>query len=521
MVWPVRRSVLRTPSTSQIIKRRGVNQAECSLAGWRRVEIGQVFGSPLPNLLLFKFIARYNALVALTAEPSIVSSAIPATAGPQPRVDSSDSIDAVESVPHLFFFGFQHVLAMYAGTVAVPLILGAALHLSTAQIIALISADLFTSGLATMLQTIGWWRFGARLPLIQGCSFIAVAPMILIGSRYGIPTMYGSVMVCGLFMVLMGPLYSRMLHLFPPVVIGCVITVIGLTLIPIAGNWLGGGNSSAPGFGGFASLGLGFGTVVLILFIRRFARGIYGNLSVLLGLIAGTAVAWFTGQTNFVEVRATPWWGFARPLLFGLPHFALLPSLILCFAMLVVMTETAGNCLAIGEISGRTIQPATLTAAFRADGLSTILGGVFNSFPYNAYSQNTGLLALSRVRSRYAVAAAGAILVMLGLLPKLAAVIAAIPRPVLGGASLVMFGMTAAAGIEELARVRYADTNNGLIVALSLGVGVLPIAAPGLFLRAPVAAQLFLNSGIFLTTVTAVVLNLFFASNSKPKEDLP
>jgi uric acid transporter len=369
-----------------------------------------------------------------------------------------------------------------------------------------------------LLQTVGWWKFGARLPLIQGCSFICVPPMILIGNRYGIPTMYGAVICCGLFMVVAGPLYSRMLRFFPPVVIGSVIVVIGLTLLPIAGTWLGGGDSSSPDFGSFRALSLGFATVAIVLLVQRFARGIFANLSVLFGLIAGTALAAITGQASFTQVGATPWFAFARPLLFGRPHFALLPSLILCFAMLVVMTETTGNCLAIGEISGREIKPATLTAAFRADGLSTMLGGIFNSFPYNAYSQNTGLLSLSKVKSRYAVAAAGAILVTLGLLPKLAAVIAAIPRPVLGGASLVMFGMTAMAGIEELTRVRYRGTSNGLIVAISLSVGVLPIATPQLFAKAPTEAQLFLNSGIFLTAFTAVLLNIFFASKRESPE---
>jgi NCS2 family nucleobase:cation symporter-2 len=252
-------------------------------------------------------------------------------------------------------------------------------------------------------------------------------------------------------------------------------------------------------------------TIGFIVLVQRFAKGMLANLSVLLGLIAGTALAAAMGQASFTQVSATPWFAFAHPMLFGRPHFALLPSLILCFAMLVVMTETTGNCLAIGEIAGRAIGRSTLSAAFRADGLSTILGGLFNSFPYNAYSQNTGLLSLSKVKSRYAVAAAGAILVVLGLLPKLAAVIAGIPRPVLGGASLVMFGMTAMAGIEELTRVRYAGTNNALVVAISLSVGVLPIATPGLFAHAPEEARLFLNSGIFLTTATAVLLNLCFA----------
>jgi xanthine/uracil permease len=242
--------------------------------------------------------------------------------------------------------------------------------------------------------------------------------------------------------------------------------------------------------------------------VQRFGRGMVKNLSVLVGLVVGTGVAAGLGWAGFGEVGATPWLAMAHPLMFGWPRFALLPSLILCFGMLVVMTETTGNCLAIGEIAGRDISRATLSAAFRADGLSTVLGGVFNSFPYNAYSQNTGLLSLSKVRSRYAVAAAGAILVVLGLLPKVAAVFAGIPRPVLGGASLVMFGMTAMAGIEELARVRYRGTNNALVVAVSVSMGVLPIATPGLFAKAPAALGLFLNSGIFLAAASAVLLNL-------------
>ena len=426
----------------------------------------------------------------------------------------ADSIDQTDSLPRLFAFGLQHVLVMYAGTVAVPLILGGALHLTPRQVIALISADLFTSGLATLLQTLGWWKFGARLPLIQGCSFVCVAPMILIGGQYGIPFIYGSVICCGLFLIVAGPLYSRMLTLFPPVVIGSVITVIGLSLLPLAGGWLGGGDSSAADFGSFRHIALGIATIALVVAVQRFGRGLVANLSVLLGLIGGTALAAMTGQTSFTEVAAAPWFAVARPLLFGWPRFALLPALVMCIAMIVVMTETTGNCLAIGEIAGREIGPATLSAAFRADGLSTMLGGVFNSFPYNAYSQNTGLLMLSKVKSRYAVAAGGALLVTLGLLPKLAAVIAEIPRPVLGGASIVMFGMTAMAGIEELARVPFRGTNNTIVVAISVSVGVLPIATPELFAHAPDAARLFLDSGIFLTTATAVILNLIFSGKT-------
>ena len=427
----------------------------------------------------------------------------------------SGAVDERESFPRLLCFGLQHVLVMYAGTVAVPLILGAALHFTPRQVIALISADLFTSGLATLLQTLGWWKFGARLPLIQGCSFICVAPMILIGSHYGIPALYGAVISCGFFTVLVGPFFSRMLRFFPPVVIGSVITVIGLSLLPVAGAWLGGGEAAAPDFGSLTHLGLGFATIALIVAIQRFGRGMIAHLSVLLGLMGGTALAALAGQAGFRQVTVTPWFAMAHPLLFGRPRFVLLPALVMSLSMLVVMTETTGNCLAIGEITGRPISPATLTAAFRADGLSTMLGGIFNSFPYNVYSQNTGLLALSKIKSRYAVAAGGGLLVLLGFLPKLAAVIAAIPRPVLGGASLVMFGMTTMAGIEELTRVRYHGTSNAIIVAVSVSMGVLPIASPQLFAHAPDAARLFLDSGIFLTAATAVCLNLFFSSKAE------
>src|ERR1700678_492914 len=179
---------------------------------------------------------------------------------PAPRVHGG-SIDQVEGLPRLLLFGLQHVLVMYAGTVAVPLILGSALHFTPRQVIALISADLFTSGLATLLQTLGWWKFGPRLLLIQGCSFICVAPMILVGSQYGIPTLYGAVIYCGLFTMLAGPLYSRMLRFFPSVVIGSVITVIGLSLLPVAGGWLGGGDSSATDFGSFRHLAFGVLTI--------------------------------------------------------------------------------------------------------------------------------------------------------------------------------------------------------------------------------------------------------------------
>lgn len=417
-------------------------------------------------------------------------------------------VDQVLPPRELFTFGLQHVLVMYAGAVAVPLILGSALGLSQAQVVTLINANLLTSGIATLLQTLGLWRFGARLPLIQGCSFIALAPMIMIGKAFGLAQVFGAVIAAGALTIAIAPLFSRLLRFFPPVVIGSLITVIGISLMPAAAIWLGGGQPGAADFGKPANLLLGVATVAITLVIHARFRGFIGNLSVLLGLIAGSLVAAACGMTDFSQVSAAAWFELSAPMAFGVPQFSFTPVLTMLLAMLVIMAETTGNCLAIGKLTGRPIDQRTLANAFRADGLSTMLGGVFNSFPYNAFTQNTGLIALTGVKSRYVVAAAGAIMVLMGLFPKLGALIASVPTPVLGGCAIVMFGMTTVAGIQELARVRFEGTRNGLVVAVSVSIGVLPMSMPALFGHVSGPLKLVLESGIFLAAVSAILLNL-------------
>lgn len=417
-------------------------------------------------------------------------------------------VDEVLPPRELFTFGLQHVLVMYAGAVAVPPILGSALGLTQAQVVTLINANLLTSGIATLIQTLGLWRFGARLPLIQGCSFIALAPMIMIGKEFGLPHVFGAVIAAGALTIAIAPLFSRLLRFFPPVVIGSLITVIGISLMPAAAIWLGGGQPGSADFGKPANLMLGMATVALTLVIHARFRGFIGNLSVLLGLIVGSLVAAACGMTDFSRVGDAAWFELSAPMAFGVPEFAFTPVLIMLLAMLVIMAETTGNCLAIGKLTGKPTDQRTLGNAFRADGLSTMLGGVFNSFPYNAFTQNTGLIALSRVKSRFVVAAAGAIMVLMGLFPKLGALIASVPTPVLGGCAIVMFGMTTVAGIQELARVRFEGTRNGLIVAVSVSIGVLPMSMPALFEHVSGPLKLVLESGIFLAAVSAILLNL-------------
>lgn len=403
--------------------------------------------------------------------------------------------------------GLQHVLVMYAGTVTVPLILASVLKLRPDETIMLINACLLTSGLATLLQAMGIGRFGCRLPLIQGCSFIVLAPMALIGQQYGITTLFGSVIACGLFTILVAPVFSRLVRFFPPVVIGCVITLIGISLMPAAAVWLGGGNPAAPDFAQPGNLLLGVATLAITLVFYCKLRGVARNFSILFGLLAGTFLAWLCGDVSFDNIASASWLGLTLPFAFGLPHFSLAPSVALCLSMLIVMTETTGNIMLIDKLIGQPTTSRRLADAIRADGLSTMIGGCLNSFPYNAFSQNAGLLMLTKIIRRSVLIAAGLILVLLGLFPKLGAAIAIVPAPVLGGVAVLMFGMTLAAGIQELKNVDFADERNVLIVSISIAAGVLPVAFPALFQHLPSFVKLFTESGIFLGGFTAVVLN--------------
>lgn len=427
-------------------------------------------------------------------------------------------VDEMLPLGKLFTYGLQHVLAMYAGAVAVPLIIANALGLSKEQLIYLINADLFTCGIATIIQTIGFWNMGVKIPMIQGVTFAAVTPMIIIGKTHGLTGIYGSIIVAGLVTYLVSPYFSRLIRFFPPVVTGTIITIIGVTLMPVAVRWAGGGNPAAKDFASAPYILLAFITLILVLFFYRFFTGFLSNIAVLLGLIAGTAIAGVFGMVNFSQVATAGWIGVTTPFAFGLPTFDLASIAAMVLVMLVVMTETTGDCIAVGEIIDKPITQQDLTRCLRADGFSTILGGILNSFPYTAFAQNVGLVGLTRVKSRFVVAAAGVILVVLGLFPKLAAVIAAIPVAVLGGAGVAMFGMVAASGIKTLSRVQFDGTNNIMVVAVSIGVGMITLAVPNFYHNFPSWAQVILHSGITAGSVTAIVLNIILNGTQETAE---
>jgi xanthine permease len=424
-------------------------------------------------------------------------------------------VDEVLPFNQLFAYGLQHVLAMYAGAVAVPLILAAALGLGREQLIYLINADLFTCGIATLIQTLGFWKFGIKLPIIQGCTFAAVTPMILIGKAHGLTSVYGAIIVAGAITLLISPYFSRLIRFFPPVVTGSIITIIGISLLPVAVRWAGGGVPSAKTFGSMKVVGLAFLVLSLVVFFYRYFKGFKSNICVLLGLVAGTVISIPLGLADFSGVHSAAWLGITRPFAFGTPTFELSSIVAMTLVMLVVMTETTGDFIAVGEIVDKTVGQDDLNRGLRADGFCTMLGGVLNAFPYTAYAQNVGLVGLTRVKSRYVVSAAGAILILLGLFPKAAAVVASVPIPVLGGAGIAMFGMVAASGIKTLSKIKFEGNHNLMVVAISVAIGLIPLAVPNFYQQFPAALQVILNSGITAGSVVAILLNAVLNSNAK------
>jgi NCS2 family nucleobase:cation symporter-2 len=432
----------------------------------------------------------------------------PATGtGPHP-------VDQVPPLARLAPLGLQHVFAMYAGAVAVPLVVGSALisagRLAPGDLPYLISADLLVAGIATLVQSLGFWRFGVRLPLMQGCTFAAVSPMIAIGSQYGVTAIYGSVIASGVLMMLLAPVFARLLRFFPPLVTGTVILIIGLSLMEVAAGWAGGGAASET-FGAPVNLALAAMTLLIILAIERFAPPALQRLSILLGLVLGTLVALPFGLADFSGAAEQDWFGVSTPFHFGLPTFQVSAIVAMSIVALVIMTETTGDILAIGEIVDKPVQPRQLADGLRADGLSTVIGGVFNTFPYTAFAQNVGLVSLTGVKSRYVATFAGGVLVLLGLLPKLGGIVEGIPQGVLGGAGIALFGMVAASGVRTLSRVRFNNANV-LVVAISLGIGLLPTVSPELYSAFPSWFQIIVSSGISAGAITAILLNLVFNS---------
>jgi xanthine permease len=409
----------------------------------------------------------------------------------------------------LFSLGLQHVLAMYAGAIIVPLIVGGALGLSVEQLTYLVSIDLFMCGIATLLQV---WKnrfFGIGFPVVLGCTFTAVGPIIAIGNQYGVSAVYGAIIAAGLFVVLFAKYFGQLVKFFPPIVTGSVVTVIGITLIPVAMNNMAGGQG-AKDFGDLSNIALSFGVLLFIICLYRFFTGFIRSIAILIGMIVGTIVAAFMGKVDFSAVSEASWFHMPDLFYFGVPSFNLTAILTMMLVAVVSIVESTGVYFALSDICERELTEKDLANGYRAEGLAILLGGLFNAFPYTTYSQNVGLVQLSGVKTRNVIYTVGVMLVVLGLIPKVAAVTTIIPTPVLGGAMVAMFGMVVAYGIKMLSKVEFASQENLLIIACSVGMGLGVTVVPDLFSQMPSSVRILTDNGIVAGSMTAVVLNIIF-----------
>ncbi|HRK19008.1 MAG TPA: nucleobase:cation symporter-2 family protein [Hyphomicrobiaceae bacterium] len=440
--------------------------------------------------------------------------------------------------PKLFALGLQHVLVMYAGAIAVPLIIGRALKLPPETVALLINADLLACGIVTIIQSLGLGPVGIRLPVMMGVTFAAVGPMLAIANDPSIVgvvppgatqaaidaangtqrllTIFGSAIAAGIFAIMVAPLLSFLLPLFPPIVTGSIILMIGISLMRVGVNWAAGAAvPTLPGYGDVFNIGVAALVMAIILLITRFVKGFFGNIAVLMGIVVGCLLCYFVwGTMSLNKVHEAPMFALIYPFQFGMPIFDLKHIITMCIVMIVVLIESAGMFLALSDMTGKKIGQRDMTRGLMADGVGTTIGGIMNTFPYTSFSQNVGLVGVTGVRSRWVTVMGGVIMVVMGLIPKLGALAESIPLYVLGGAGIVMFGMVAATGIRILADVDYKTNRNNLfIVALSVGFGLIPLVAPTFFNKLTALVPSLgpiLHSGIILTAIVSVALNLFF-----------
>ena len=407
--------------------------------------------------------------------------------------------------------GLQHLLAMYSGSILVPIMIAGALGYSAEQLTYLISTDIFMCGVATLLQLQLNKYFGIGLPVVLGVAFQSVAPLIIIGQSHGSGAMFGALIASGIYVVLIAGIFSKIANLFPSVVTGSVITTIGLTLIPVAiGNM--GNNVDKPTA---QSLILAAVTVLIILLINIFTKGFIKSISILIGLIVGTGIAGAMGLVDLTPVAQAPLVHVPTPFYFGAPKFEVSSIVMMCIIATVSLVESTGVYLALSDITKDKIDSTRLRNGYRAEGLAVLLGGVFNTFPYTGFSQNVGLVKLSGIKTRLPIYYAAGFLILLGFLPKFGALAQIIPSPVLGGAMLVMFGFVSVQGMQILSRVDFEHSeHNFLIAAISISAGV-GLNGSSLFNSLPTSLQMFFSNGIVMASLIAIVLNAILNRKNK------
>ncbi|URZ05669.1 uracil-xanthine permease family protein [Clostridium felsineum] len=413
----------------------------------------------------------------------------------------------VEDKPKLIsriLLAFQHIFAAFGGIIVVPIIVASSLKLNAETSTALLSAAILMAGVATFIQSKGVYSVGARVACIMGTDITFVAPAAVVGKKFGLAGIFGATILGAIIVVILSFFIKHIMKLFPKVVTGIVVCLIGLTLLPVSIDWAAGG-SGAKNYGSLQNITIALIVMIVTLLINHYGKGLVSSASILIGMVVGYIICIPLGMVDFSTIAGLKIISVPAVFQYGVKFnlSALLPFIPAYFVSVI---STVGNLRAINEISD--IDDDTrISKGVLSDGIGSILAGMFGAMPNTSFSQNVGLIPLTKVASRYVTLVAGIILIILGLVPKFSGVINVMPQPVLGGVGIVMFGTVAAAGIQTLSHVNL-NNRNILIIATSIGLGLGVTFRPEILSGLPESLKMIFSSGISTGTIAALILNL-------------
>ena len=421
----------------------------------------------------------------------------------------TDVFEEKVSKGKLLILAFQHVLTMCPASIAVPLILGSALNLDNKTIAFLVSANLFTSGISVLIQTLGFANIGSKLPLVMGASFAPLGVMISIGGQYGLDTLFGAIIGSGILIFAISFLMDKILVFFPDVVVGSFVTLIGISLIPVAFKDLAGGEGAA-NFGAIENIMLGGLVLIIIVLLNQYGKGLIRSLSLLIGIVAGTIIAFGFGMVDLTPVAEASWFEIINPGKFGMPKFRIDAILMMTIFCVINLIQCIGVFSVLDEVCKTSTDSNTKIKGLRGVAMGQIFAGLFCSVPSTMFNENVGLIELTNIKSRNVIKVAGLFLIIIGFFPKVAALITVIPKPVMGGATISLFGIILTAGISILSKVDFSTGGNFTIVGISLAVGVGVTVVPNIFEKFPSLLSMLLSNGLFMVSITAIILNIVF-----------
>lgn len=406
----------------------------------------------------------------------------------------------------------QHILAAFSGIIAVPLVVCSAIGLSVEETTFMVSATIFASGITTILQSRGLGPIGSRVSGMMGTDFTFANPSISVGAKFGVAGIVGATISGALIEIILSRFIKPLMKFFPPLISGVVVSLIGITLLPVSIDWAAGG-VGAPNYGSLQNLSVAFIIMTFTLLLNHYGKGMWSTASVFIGMVFGYILCIPFGMVDLTAVAEADWIALPQIFRYGI-KFDLASTLSFAPAYLVSTIGTMGIMMAIGEASNITVTSDRAAAGILCDGLGSMISGLFGAGPNTAFSQNVGLITLTKVASRYIMIISGIILTILGVFPKLSALIAVMPQPVLGGVGVIMFGLVAAQGIKTLSHIHLGDRELLIIsVAFALGIGV--TVKPEILSGLPVALQMILSSGISTGTLAALILNIVLVDNRK------